>query len=99
MSREDARRPSSTGSFVTSFEASGPEDEYFDARIKVLPEMIKHHVKEEEQRDGLFAHGKRASMDLEAIGHAMAVRKDELAASPADANGATMAAHRPAAVH
>jgi len=28
--------------------------EYFDARVTVLSDMIKHHVKEEEQRGGLF---------------------------------------------
>src|SRR3546814_11268930 len=29
--------------------ASGPEDEYFEAKVTVLSEEIKHHVKEEEK--------------------------------------------------
>src|SRR4051812_39770861 len=32
---------------IAEIEASGPEDDYFDAKVKVLSEMIKHHVKEE----------------------------------------------------
>ena len=50
-------------------------------RIKVLSEMIKHHVKEEEQRDGMFAQAKRNGADLEALGERLAVRKKELTAS------------------
>ena len=32
-----------------------PDDDFYDAKVKVLSEMIKHHVKEEEQRGGMFA--------------------------------------------
>ena len=38
---------------------SEPDDEFYDAKVKVLSEMIKHHVKEEEKRsEGLFAQAK-----------------------------------------
>src|SRR6187200_3327601 len=37
---------------IAEIEAAGPDD-YFDARISVLSEMIKHHVKEEEQPGGM----------------------------------------------
>src|SRR3954463_16302707 len=38
--------------------AGGPDDDFYDAKVKVLSEMIKHHVKEEEKRvEGLFAEG------------------------------------------
>src|SRR5687767_5638922 len=30
---------------IAEIEASGPDDEYYDARVTVLSEMIKHHVK------------------------------------------------------
>jgi hemerythrin superfamily protein len=40
---------------IAEIESSGPGDEYFDARVSVLSEMIKHHVREEEQRDGMFS--------------------------------------------
>ena len=63
---------------IAEIEASGPSDDYFDARVKVLSEMIKHHVKEEEGREGMFAEARNSDMDLEAIGEAMAARKEEL---------------------
>jgi len=63
---------------ISQIEKSGPRDDYFDARVKVLSEMIKHHVKEEEQRDGMFAKAKASNMDLEALGERMQQRKKEL---------------------
>ena len=56
------------------------DDEFFDAKVKVLSEMIKHHVKEEEQRDGMFAQAKKGDIDLDAIGAALAARKQEVIA-------------------
>jgi hypothetical protein len=40
--------------------------------------MIKHHVKEEEQRDGMFAKAKKAELDLRELGADMKTRKDQL---------------------
>ena len=41
---------------IAEIEASSPGQEFFDAKVKVLSEQIKHHVKEEEKRaEGLFA--------------------------------------------
>lgn len=57
-----------------------PDDEFYDAKVKVLSEMIKHHVKEEEQRDGMFAQAKAADIDLDELGERMAARKEELKA-------------------
>jgi hypothetical protein len=54
------------------------DDEFFDAKVKVLSEMIKHHVKEEEQRDGMFAQAKKGDVDLEALGAALAVKKQDV---------------------
>jgi hemerythrin superfamily protein len=56
-------------------------DDYYDAKVKVLSEMIKHHVKEEEQRDGMFAQAKKGDIDLDAIGAALAARKQEVIAT------------------
>jgi hypothetical protein len=47
----------------------------------VLSEMIKHHVNEEEKRDGMFAKAKQAKMDLGALGERLAARKAELMGS------------------
>jgi len=63
---------------IVDIEASGPEDEYFDARVSVLAEMIKHHVHEEEMKDGMFAKARQSDMDLPALGEQMASRKAEL---------------------
>jgi hemerythrin superfamily protein len=63
---------------IAEIEASGPENEYFDARVKVLSEMIKHHVKEEEQPGGMFAEARDSEMDLEELGTQLAERKAEL---------------------
>lgn len=63
---------------MDNIESSSPEDEYFDAKVKVLAEMIKHHVKEEEKRDGMFAKARASDMDLAYVGEQMAARKAEL---------------------
>ena len=51
-------------------------DEMFDARVKVLSELIKHHVKEEQTE--LFPAVKKTSLDLTALGAQLATRKTEL---------------------
>jgi hemerythrin superfamily protein len=63
---------------IAEIEASSPDDDYFDAKVKVLSEMIKHHVKEEEQPGGMFAEARKSAMDLDALGEQMAARKSEL---------------------
>ncbi len=40
--------------------------------------MIKHHVKEEEQPDGMFSRAKKSDMDLDDLGERMQNRKNEL---------------------
>lgn len=63
---------------IAEIEASGPDDDYYDAKVKVLSEMIKHHVKEEEQPGGMFAEARKSDMDLDALGEQLAARKAEL---------------------
>jgi hypothetical protein len=63
---------------IAEIERAGPDDDYFDARVTVLSEMIKHHVKEEEKRDGMFAKARQADMDLVALGEQLATRKAEV---------------------
>ena len=65
---------------IAELEKGKPEDEYYDAKVKVLSEEIKHHVKEEEQRGGIFAQARGEGLDLEALGAQMAARKKELQA-------------------
>ena len=57
----------------------GPDDEFYDAKVKVLQEEIEHHVQEEEKRmEGLFAQAKKADLDMDALGEQLAIRKAEL---------------------
>lgn len=78
---------------VNELEAAEPSEDYYDAKVKVLKELIEHHVKEEEkERDNLFQQTRAADVDLEALGEQLAARKAELMAQaesaglpPADA--------------
>jgi len=65
---------------IAEIMAGGPkEDEYYDAKVKVLSEEIEHHVEEEEKRmEGLFAQAKKAGLDMDALGEQLAARKAEL---------------------
>jgi hypothetical protein len=61
--------------------ASSPGDDFYDAKVKVLSEEIKHHVKEEEARvEGMFAKARAAGLDMDALGEQMAARKEQLLA-------------------
>jgi hemerythrin superfamily protein len=57
----------------------GPDDEYYDAKVKVLQEEIEHHVQEEEKRlEGLFSQARKAELDMDALGAELAARKAQL---------------------
>jgi hypothetical protein len=64
---------------INEIEAGGPDDEFYDAKVKVLKEQVEHHVKEEEKQQGnLFQQARATDVDLEALGQQMAARKEEL---------------------
>jgi hemerythrin superfamily protein len=64
---------------VAQIAGSDPADDYYDSKVSVLSEMIKHHVKEEEQAGGMFAKARAArKMDLKALGQQLFDRKREL---------------------
>jgi len=66
---------------IAQIKDSGPQDDYFDAKVKVLSEMIKHHVREEEKREGMFAKARASDMDLKALGEQLAARKAQFMGS------------------
>jgi hypothetical protein len=64
---------------INEIEAGGPDDDFYDAKVKVLQEQIEHHVEEEEKaRGNIFQQARAADVDLEALGRQMAARKAEL---------------------
>ena len=63
---------------IAEIQSMSASDDYFDAKVTVLSEMIKHHVKEEEQPGGMFAEAKKSDMDLHALGAQLRDRKKEL---------------------
>jgi len=69
---------------IAKIEASSPNDDYFEPTVKVLSEMIKHHVKEEEKAGGMFSVAREAKMDLVALGEELAARKAELESGETD---------------
>jgi hypothetical protein len=81
---------------INDIEAGSPEDDFYDAKVKVLSEEIAHHVHEEEMpSEGMFAQCREADVDLVALRDAMAARKDELLAQ---AEGAGLPPAKPHAV-
>jgi hypothetical protein len=75
---------------------SDPDSEFYDAKVTVLSEMIKHHVKEEERPgEGLFAQARKAGLDIEALGERMMTRKQQQIAEFKD--GADLPPPEPAA--
>jgi hypothetical protein len=65
-------------SLIAEIQQMSPSEDYFDAKVTVLSEMIKHHVKEEEQPGGMFAEAKKSDMDLRDLGAQLMERKKEL---------------------
>ena len=65
-------------SLIAEVEGVEPEGEMFDAKIKVMSEFVKHHVKEEQ--DEMFPKAERTTLDMDDLGAQLADRKEELLA-------------------
>ena len=64
---------------IGQIEGVEPDGEMYDARVKVLSEYVKHHVKEEQNE--MFPKAKSAKLDLVELGARIAARKAELLAA------------------
>jgi hemerythrin superfamily protein len=61
---------------IAQIQDMGPDDELFDAKVKVLGEYVEHHVQEEEGE--MFPKCRKAGMDLAGLAEQLAGRKAEL---------------------
>ncbi len=64
---------------LAQLEGVEPDGEMYDAKVKVLSEYVKHHVKEEQNE--MFPKVRESSVDLDELGARMAARKSELLAA------------------
>lgn len=71
----------SVKNLIAQVEGVEPDGEMFDARVKVMGEFVKHHVKEEQTQ--MFPKAKKSKMDLLKLGQKMHKRKQELMAKRA----------------
>jgi hemerythrin superfamily protein len=59
--------------------ASAPNEEFYDAKVKVLSEQIEHHVHEEEKRsEGIFSQAQAAGIDMDELGDRLMARKEAI---------------------
>jgi hypothetical protein len=76
---------------INDLEASSPDADFYDAKVTVLSEEIKHHVGEEEMpKEGMFAQARETDVDLVALRDQMMARKQELMAQ-AESSGLPVA--------
>ena len=61
---------------MAQIEGKDPNGEEFDAKVKVLSEYVKHHVKEEQNE--LFPKVRASRLDIRDLGARLALRKAEL---------------------
>ncbi|WP_039914986.1 hemerythrin domain-containing protein [Cellvibrio mixtus] len=61
---------------IAQLEDGEPGDEEFEAKVKVLSEYVKHHVREEQKE--IFPKVQNSKLDLEELGAELAQRKEEL---------------------
>jgi len=61
---------------ISEIEKMEAGEEMFDAKVRVLGEQVKHHVREEEEE--LFPELDRTDLDLDELGAKLAKRKEEL---------------------
>jgi hemerythrin HHE cation binding domain-containing protein len=63
---------------IAEIQAGTPDDQYFNAKVKVLSEEIKHHVHEEEKSDGVLAKAKEAGVATPDLAKRLSALKQKL---------------------
>jgi hypothetical protein len=67
---------------IAQIRAMEPDEELYDAKVKVLGEYIDHHVQEEQEE--MFPKCRKAKMDLAGLATQLDERKTELMAEAAE---------------
>ncbi len=71
---EAAVEHASAKDLIAQIIAMESTDDLYDAKVKVLSELIDHHVNEEESE--MFPKARKAKLDLDALGVQIAARKE-----------------------
>ena len=61
---------------IAQIKGMSPDDELYDAKVKVLGEYVNHHVEEEEGE--MFPKCRKAKMDIATLGMELETRKSSL---------------------
>jgi len=79
---------------IEQIQSGGSGDDLFEAKVTVLGEYVRHHVREEERE--MFPQIRKARLDLKALGQQLMQRKEELmsGAGGQGARGSGMAGSR-----
>ena len=64
---------------IAQVEGAEPEGDDYDAKVKVMSEYVKHHVKEEQTE--MFPKARKTRLDMVELRDRMMARKQELMAS------------------
>lgn len=61
---------------IMQLEEMNPDEDHYDAKVKVLGEQVDHHIQEEQEK--MFPKVKKAKMDIDGLGEELMLRKEEL---------------------
>lgn len=61
---------------ISQLRTMSPDESHYDARVTVLREYIKHHIREEEGK--IFPLIKKSKLDRQLLGEEITIYKDEL---------------------
>jgi hemerythrin superfamily protein len=67
---------SSVKELIAQVEGKTPDGDMFDAKVKVMSEWVRHHVKEEQNE--MFPKARKTRLDMNELGRQMAERKAQL---------------------